>query len=119
MVVANQPGGPYHHQKVVLSARGKNYWDGSVTHNPYIVRHKNKYYLFYIGTVGEGLSNVKSSSSIPNWWHYRNGQRMGVAVSSSLDGDFKRLDNPVFHLNPDTNAFDAVIVSNPAITITP
>ena len=50
LAVADNPNGPYMHLKVVLPARGKQYWDGTTTHNPTIMRFKGKYFLYYMGT---------------------------------------------------------------------
>jgi hypothetical protein len=36
--VPDNPLGPYRRAAVALPARGAKYWDGSCTHNPYIVR---------------------------------------------------------------------------------
>ncbi len=108
---ANQPEGPYKHLKVVLPARGANYWDGQVTHNPCISFYKGRYYLYYMGTTGSGERNPT------NWWVQRNHQRIGVAVATHIEGDWKRFDKPVLSNNEnDSTAYDALMVSNPAIT---
>ena len=39
LAVSDNAGGPYRHVKVILPARGVDYWDGTTTHNPYITRH--------------------------------------------------------------------------------
>jgi len=108
---ADKPEGPYKHVKVVLSARGAQYWDGAVTHNPYITFYKGKYYLYHMGTTGTGERNPT------NWWVQRNHQRIGVAVATDIEGEWKRFDQPVLSNNEnDSTAYDAMLVSNPAIT---
>jgi beta-xylosidase len=108
---ADKPEGPYKHLKVVLPARGSKYWDGVVTHNPYITFYKGKYYLYHMGTTGT------SERSPTNWWVQRNHQRIGVAVATDIEGDWKRFDKPVLSNNEkDSTAYDAMMVSNPAIT---
>jgi hypothetical protein len=108
---ADKPEGPYKHVKVVLPARGSNYWDGVVTHNPYITFYKGKYYLYHMGTTGTSERNAT------NWWVQRNHQRIGVAVATDIEGDWKRFDKPVLSNNEkDSTSYDAMMVSNPAIT---
>jgi hypothetical protein len=113
VAVAATPAGPFKHLKVALPARGTQYWDGSATHNPAVVSYKGKYYLFYMGTssTAEIQQPVPSSG---NWWHYRNSQRIGMAVADSPDGEWKRLDQPVLSVSSDSTAHDALMVSNPA-----
>jgi len=113
VAVAETPAGPFKHLKVALPARGTQFWDGSATHNPAVVSYKGKYYLYYMGTS----SNAEIKQPVPasgNWWHYRNSQRIGVAVADSPDGDWKRMDQPVLSVSPDSTAYDALMVSNPA-----
>lgn len=54
--VADKPLGPYKHVNVALPARGKEFWDGTTTHNPNILQHGGKFYLFYMGNTGDGKS---------------------------------------------------------------
>ena len=113
VAVADYPQGPFKHLKVALPARGTKFWDGSATHNPAVISHKGKYYLYYMGTssTAEIQQPVRSNG---NWWHYRNSQRIGVAVADSPDGEWKRLDHPVLSVSKDSTAPDAMMVSNPA-----
>lgn len=115
VAVSDHPGGPFKHQKVALPARGTQFWDGSATHNPAVVKHNGKYYLFYMGTsCSEPIEKHESYTN--NWWRYRNTQRIGVAVADKPDGDWKRLDHPVLDVSADSMAYDALMVSNPAAT---
>lgn len=54
--VADKPEGPYKFQSVALERCDSDRWDGTMTHNPYIIKHKGKYYLYYIGTFGHKRS---------------------------------------------------------------
>lgn len=117
LAVAEHVGGPYRHLKVVLPPRGSQYWDGVNTHNPYAIAYKGKYYLFYIGMTGTADLKQPATYNDPAWWAYRNTQRIGLAVADDPEGEWKRADKPIFDVNPDTSAFDAKIVSNPAVTI--
>lgn len=114
---ADKPEGPYTHVKVVLERRGAQFWDGICTHNPAVIAHKGKYYLYYMGTTGKSKVNMPASMQDDHWWEYRNNQRIGVAVSSNLEGEWKRFDKPVLDVSADSTAFDALMVSNPAITV--
>jgi hypothetical protein len=113
VAVSNNPGGPFKHLKVALKARGIQFWDGSATHNPAVISHKGKYFLYYMGTSSNAEIKQPVSAS-GNWWNYRNSQRIGIAVAESPDGVWTRLDQPVLDISPDSTASDALMVSNPA-----
>jgi hypothetical protein len=51
------------------------------------------------------------------WWQYRNNQRIGVAVTDNPEGDWKRFDKPVIDVSPDSTAYDALMMANPAVTV--
>ncbi len=102
--VSDSPTGPYKYLETALKGRNDNkYWDDITAHNPKIKYFDGKYYLYYIGTnVGrKGLSNKKliemATKSTKNETRLalRENQRTGVAVSESLNGPWKRLDNPI------------------------
>lgn len=111
--ISYSPFGPWEHHDIALPARGTNFWDGSCTHNPTVIRIRGKYYLYYMGNYGDGL--VGSSL---NWTH-RNHQRIGVAVADSPFGPWQRFDKPVIDVSTDTNAPDALVVTNPSVTQRP
>jgi hypothetical protein len=52
--VADSPLGPYRFAEVVLPDRGARYWDGRMTHNPTVLRWRDRYLLFYIGATFDG-----------------------------------------------------------------
>ncbi len=114
---ADKPEGPYKHLKVTFPARGSQYWDGIATHNPAILQYKGKYYLYYMGSTGKSYVQPHTSYGNPNWWEYRNNQRIGVAVANNPEGEWKRFDKPVLNVSSDSTAYDALMVSNPAITV--
>lgn len=111
--VSDTPLGPWTHHDVALPARSGACWDGSCTHNPTILRLGRKFYLYYMGNYGDGV--VKS----PLNWTHRNHQRIGVAVADSPDGPWQRFDQPVLDTSTDTNAPDALVVTNPSVTERP
>lgn len=111
--VSDSPFGPWQHHDVSLPARGTDFWDGSCTHNPTILRIAGKYYLYYMGNYGDGV--VQKSL---NWTH-RNNQRIGVAVADSPNGPWQRFDKPVLDVTNNEDAPDSMMTSNPSVTLRP
>lgn len=117
--VADTPIGPYAFAEVVLPARGNKYFDGYVTHNPRIVKYQNKYLLYHMGTVydfkvpekEEGIWNDGRAQKA--WMN----KRIGLAVSDSVFGPWKRVDKPL--LEPRPGKWDATITSNPSPVVLP
>lgn len=112
--VSTSPEGPYKFSDLALPARGSEFWDGLNTHNPTIHKFEGKYYLYYTGNTGDG-KNIKNGLN----FSHRNNQRIGVAVSDSPYGPWKRFDKPLIDASEDTTAYDALMVANPSITQTP
>jgi hypothetical protein len=110
--VSDSPFGPFVFKDVALPFRGRDYWDGAVTHNPTIHFFDGKYYLYYMGTTG-------NSSAENQYWEHRNNQQIGVAVSNNPDGPWKRFDKPLISVSADSTAHDALMVSNPSVTQMP
>jgi hypothetical protein len=106
--VADKPEGPYRFVNVALPARGKQYWDGTTTHNPNVLQKDGKFYLYYMGNTGDG-----------NYATHRNNQRIGVAMADRPEGPWKRFDKPVIDVSPDKAAFDSLCVTNPAAAVRP
>lgn len=106
--------GPYHFRDVALPERGDAFWDGHVTHNPTIQKWGKKYYLYYMGNKGDR----KICKDGLNWVH-RNNQRIGVAVSDSPNGPWKRFDSPLIDVSNDSTAADALAVNNPSVSRCP
>ncbi len=106
--VSDQPLGPYRFVNVALPARGTEFWDGSVTHNPNILQAGGKYCLFYMGNRGDG-----------NYAVHRNNQRVGVALADKPEGPWTRYDRPIVDVSPDDKAFDSLCVTNPAAAVRP
>jgi hypothetical protein len=103
--IAENLFGPYTFSDVSLPARGTRFWDGEMTHNPHVIRYKGKYYMYYTGNTGSGYwnatdKNLKPAMDDAEWWVNRNNQRVGVAVSKSLYGPWKRFDKPLLDTIP-------------------
>ena len=114
------PEGPYEFQEVVLPARGEEFWDGQMTHNPQIVRYHDRYYLFYIGATYPGRQ--PSPEEHLDWVEHTRKRayasiRIGVATSDSLEGPWQRRNDPI--LLPRPGKWDGTVVTNPAVCIRP
>ena len=109
---SDKPEGPYEFETVALPVRGKEHWDGLMTHNPSIHYHEGKYILFYIGVTydfGQPVDSIPTRQDYENAW---NNKRIGIAVSDSPTGPFVRQDAPILEPRPDN--WDGAITSNPA-----
>jgi hypothetical protein len=117
--IADKPAGPYKFQEVVLPVRGKEYFDGMCTHNPRIIKYQDQYLLYYFGTTYKfplpDVSNPQVGRE--NWREAWMNKRIGLAISASVKGPWKRLDRPVIEPRPDH--WDASITSNPAPAVDP
>jgi hypothetical protein len=100
---AHDPLGPYTFRHVALAGAGGDSWDADVTHNPTMIEHEGRYYLFYMGNRGNG-----------EYWNNRNQQRVGVAVADHPAGPWKRFDKPALDISP--GRFDGKLTSNPTVT---
>ena len=117
VAVTNKCQGPFNHVKVVLSVRGKQYWDGDCTLNLTVLRCKCKYYLYYMGLSVQPKVTFSISIQNKDWWAYRNKQRIGVVVADRLDGDWKRFDYPVIDVSTDSAADDALLKTNTGVAV--
>ncbi len=111
--VSDSPTGPWKHVDVALPARGGEFWDGSCTHNPTVLKRGKKYYLYYMGNRGNNVVET------PLNWEHRNLQRIGVAVADSPSGPWKRFDQPVIDISVDAEKPDSLCVSNPSVAFRP
>ncbi|VGO12755.1 hypothetical protein PDESU_01309 [Pontiella desulfatans] len=109
--VSADPLGPYTHVDMALPVRGAGFWDGACTHNPSVLFHEGKYYLYYMGNTGDG--KPAGSETSYNWTH-RNRQRIGVAVADSPAGPWNRRDEPLVDVGA-----GSLMVSNPAVVARP
>lgn len=110
---ADAPEGPYTFEEVVLPARGAEFWDGRMTHNPTAVRTGDGYLLYYIGATytGPDLAPEELQGSPKPNESYAS-IRIGVASAPSVCGPWRRLDAPI--LLPRPGKWDSSIVTNPA-----
>ena len=100
--VSDNPCGGFSYQGIALdSGTG---WDSGSVHNPAVIKHNGKYYMYYMGNYGNG-----------EFWNHRNHQRIGVAVAENPEGPWQRFDKPVIDVSP--KGFDSLMTSNPSVTI--
>ena len=111
------PEGPYKFEDVALGARGTQFWDGKSCHNPKIVKYKDTYILYYMGSTHpfEAITkeNVNAFDLSSKWCiAARWGKRIGIATSKSPNGPWKRLDKPIIDVKP--NSYYSFLTSNPS-----
>ena len=113
--VADKVEGPYTYCETVLGARGAQYWDGRMTHNPSIMKVGDKWVLYYIGSThpfDEPVEGEVISPGDPRVIVARANKRIGMAVADHITGPWKRMDAPIMTVRPDHQ--DNYFVSNPA-----
>lgn len=112
--ISDTPQGPYRFSDVALPARGAQYWDGRSTHNPRILKYKGKYYLIYMGSTHPFAEPTYAELTLSSPWCTvgRANKRIGLAVSDSPYGPWKRFDEPILKTKP--NTFYSFLTSNPS-----
>lgn len=111
--VSDKACGPYTFSDVALPARGTQYWDGCMTHNPHIKKIGDTYVLYYIGS--RYLFDCPDSEVAldhPAVVSARAGKRVGVAYSKSVYGPWERSNSPLLETRPE--CADNYLTSNPA-----
>ncbi|ALJ06761.1 glycosyl hydrolase family 43 [Pseudalgibacter alginicilyticus] len=111
------PEGPYEFEAVALGNRGTQYWDGRSCHNPKIVKYKDTYILYYMGSTHpfEDVTedNITEFGLSTKWSiTARWGKRIGIATSKSPYGPWKRLNEPILDVKP--NSYYSYLTSNPS-----
>ncbi|MRT93800.1 glycoside hydrolase family protein [Ancylomarina sp. 16SWW S1-10-2] len=115
--VSHTPEGPYTFVDVALGARGSQFWDGRSCHNPKIVRYKGEYILYYMGSTHpfEDITEQNADElTLDSKWCIaaRWRKRIGIATSKSPNGPWKRSDQPILDVKP--NSFYSFLTSNPS-----
>ncbi|GGZ23549.1 hypothetical protein GCM10007049_15660 [Echinicola pacifica] len=112
--VSDTPIGPYEFQEVVLPPRGREHFDGLVTHNPRMIKFGEYFLLYYMGTtydfdIPNTSENIWADGRASKAWLNK---RIGMAYSKSVKGPWTRMDQPI--LSPRPGKWDATITSNPS-----
>ena len=102
--VGSDPFGKFEYRGIALDKRS-GFWDGDCVHNPSVIKHGGKYYLYYMGNYGCG-----------EFWDNRNHQRIGVAVADNPSGPWRRFDAPIIDVSP--TGHDSLMTSNPSVAVT-
>lgn len=113
--VADTPVGPFRYVETVLPARGEQFWDGQMTHNPAICRIDGKYVLFYLGSTYRGPRPTREELAVKNCRQAMESSVnycIGMAIADRVEGPWQRLDEPV--LRPRPGKWDQNVVTNPA-----
>ena len=103
--LGDTPEGPFRFKEVVLEGTGTPSWDRIAPHNPTIQKLGEHYALLYIANTG---------------MDFPASQRIGMLVSSSLDGPWKKVGEDGLILSPTDDASiwsqsSTVGVNNPAL----
>lgn len=122
---ADEPVGPYQFEEVVLPVRGESFWDGRMTHNPFIIKHGEEYLLFYIGATFTGAIPSAVEMDALRKEPGGNGRtfpwyasiRIGMARANSVFGPWERPDMPTFDIDP--AGWDNSVVTNPSPCVAP
>jgi len=101
--VSESPYGGFKYKGLAFGGAGKDVWDRDCVHNPAVLKHNGKYYMYYMGNYGNG-----------EYWDHRNHQKIGIAVADSPEGPWKRRDTPLIETGE--SGFDSLMVSNPSVT---
>lgn len=112
--VSVSPDGPYQYTGD-LNLIGNH---AEVFHNPTMIQHGDRYYLYFMQTSGTSMDGQKSlmtDTGDTHWWVHRNNQRIGVAWAEHPAGPWHSSDTPVIDVTP--GCWDGLMVSNPTVTI--
>ena len=113
--VSETPEGPYKFSDVALGARGAQFFDGRSAHNPRVLRHKDLYVMFYMGST-HPFAEISNPDTLTLRSPYatvaRSNKRIGIATSTSPYGPWKRRDKPALETKPGT--FYSFLTSNPS-----
>ncbi|WP_127588291.1 glycoside hydrolase family protein [Paenibacillus koleovorans] len=115
--VADSPLGPFQHVSQLWDSHTSTDPSGhQVSHNPVIVQHQGRYYLYYMGTHGPDF-DMDSPAEETTWWAYRNNQRIHVAVADHPLGPWERQARPLLEVSP--GSWDGLVTNNPTACATP
>ena len=110
------PEGPFSFSEIALPARGAQYWDGRATHNPRVVKYKDTYILYYMGSTHPFDDVIANPDTLTLQSMYatvgRANKRIGIATSKSPFGPWERRDQPILDTKPDS--YYSFLTSNPA-----
>jgi predicted GH43/DUF377 family glycosyl hydrolase len=101
--VADHPGAAYEFKGTVFrGAADPDAWDRDMVHNPWIIQHERKFYMYYTGNCGDG--------TFPS---HRYNQRVGLAVADDPAGPWSRLGQPLAPATP--GSWNELVSCNPSV----
>ena len=101
--IAPSPDEEYEYVDLVFTGSGNDGdWDRDMVHNPWIIEHDGKYYMYYTGTYGDGTFEG-----------HRYHQRVGVAVADHPSGPWRRLGQPLSSLQD--GYLNNLVTCNPSV----
>lgn len=101
--VADSPDSEYEYKGIIFPRSGKkDAWDRDMAHNPWVIFHNNKFYMYYTGNYG----NLEFEN-------HRFTQRVGVAVADNPMGPWTRLGQPLN--KPVAGSWDELVSCNPSV----
>jgi len=111
--------GPYRFVEKVLPSHSRQAWDGCMAHNPAVVRYRDEYLMYYIGSTYEGVPPPPAELAGDPSLAYRSyaAVSIGLARSKTAEGPWTPLDFPILTKRP--GMFDGAIVTNPAPCVLP
>ncbi|MBQ7375937.1 MAG: glycoside hydrolase family protein [Clostridia bacterium] len=110
--VCDTPYGEFKFSDVVFSARGPEYWDGRITHNPQVIKIGDIYVIYYTGSrYIWDCKDEEVTLDHPSVIMARSQKRVGIAYSKSLYGPWIRSDRPLLDTRP--GYADSYLTSNP------
>lgn len=98
--------GKFTHLWELFDYRGRTPEERKVIHNPTVLIHQGRIYLYYMMNYGTG-----------DWWQHRNRQRIGVAYTDDPEGEWTMPEEPVLDISP--VGIDSLLVSNPSVVEKP
>ena len=111
--------GPYRFVEKLLPSGDPTKWNGMMAHNPTVVRYKDEYLMYYIGSTYSDpptpAAQIKKDTSVV--FKCYDQIKIGLARSKSPAGPWDFLPDPVLEARPDN--FDSTIVTNPAPCVLP
>ena len=111
--------GPYKFIEKILPTGNPSDWNGSMAHNPTVVKWKDKYLLYYIASTYTDLPTppdiIQKQRSMVEQVYSK--LKIGIAVADSPGGPWSIYKNPVLEARP--GFWDAALVTNPAPCVLP
>ncbi len=111
--VSETAEGPYIFNDIAMGARGARYWDGRSVHNPRVLKYKDTYVMFYMGSTHPFADPTPEELTTTSKWAIvgRANKRIGIATSKSPYGPWQRRNSPA--LDTDPEKFYSFLTSNP------